>query len=271
MNRILAVFTLIALPLPPIATAQAAYPYYPYPYDYSYGYSYPYTSSYPYPSGSCTYLAGDLSYGSRSPDVLTLQQFLVNQGYPGTGSWMLTGYFGNATHAALILFQASRGLPQTGIADAVTRAAITQAACLPGQGGYSYNQYQYGYPYNYYQPYYPYQPYQPYPCTYPWDNCHVGAAPSITGVTGPTLLQIGMQGTWSLNLQSYGNQYVTTSVRWGDEYLYGYHATPTSYPRVSQTLTFTHTYTERGTYTVVFTVRDPQGRENTSSITVSVY
>jgi len=262
---------------PSITLAQT---YYTYPGFTSPSYTYPsYTyPSYSYPSYGygCMYILTDLSYGSRGSEVLSLQQFLVNQGYPGTGSWMLTGYFGDATQAALRTFQASRGFLQSGVADAATRAAIMHVSCLVGQGGYPYS-YQYQYPYTSY-PYgyqYPYQhqyqyPYT-YPCTYPYSMyCDQGA--SVASVTGPNSLPVGATGTWTLNLTSYGNQYITTSVRWGDEHLYGY--SPLSqmqYPQVSQTLTFTHSYAQRGTYTIVFTVRGASGRENTASATVYVY
>lgn len=281
MKRIFSGFiALFLLGAPALAAAQVTYQYgYPYGYydppynSYTSPYSYtvyPYsTNMYAYGS-ACTYILTDVIFGTRGSDVTTLQQFLVNQEYPGTGSWMLTGYFGQATQAALRTFQASRGLPQTGYADAATRAAIMQASCLSGQGGSSYGQY----PYNYQYPYqYPYQQYHPYPCTYPYPGyCNQGSAPSISGVTGPTTLPVGNSGTWTLNLQSYGNQYMTTSVQWGDEYLYGYGAaSQMNYPNVSTSLTFTHAYSQRGTYTVVFTVRDSQGRQNTATQTVYVY
>jgi len=84
--------------------------------------------------GTCTTITSTLSKGSRGSDVLTLQSFLVNQNYAGGGSWMVTGYFGDATKVAVQNFQGAQGLPSTGIVDAATRDAISRVSC----GGVSY-------------------------------------------------------------------------------------------------------------------------------------
>ncbi len=96
---------------------------------------------------SCVNLSSDLSYGSRGASVSQLQGFLVSQNYPGSGSWMVTGYFGPATLSALRNFQSTHGLPVTGMADASTRSAIASVSCGFTYGNYygnnSYtNQYQ---------------------------------------------------------------------------------------------------------------------------------
>lgn len=93
--------------------------------------------SYPYVSGfGCVTLAQDLSLGSRGSDVTSLQNFLLTQNYSGSGSWMVTGYFGSATRQTVLNFQSQSGLLQTGTADAQTRAAITASTC-----GGNYNSY----------------------------------------------------------------------------------------------------------------------------------
>src|SRR3989344_9033649 len=89
----------------------------------------PYT---PAVSAGCVTLNRDLTVGMRGSDVASLQSFLVAQYYPGSGSWMVTGYFGAATQAAVRNFQSQRGLVQTGIADSATRSAIGN--CQSGQG-----------------------------------------------------------------------------------------------------------------------------------------
>lgn len=94
-------------------------------------YSYP---SYGTSSVGCVALSSNLSYGSRGSEVTKLQQFLVSQNYPGGGSWMITGYFGNATVQAVRNFQQTVGLSTTGYVDAATRSAIQTRTCLPGQG-----------------------------------------------------------------------------------------------------------------------------------------
>ncbi|MBI4087869.1 IPT/TIG domain-containing protein [Candidatus Kaiserbacteria bacterium] len=448
-----------------IASAQTYYPY-------SYGASY---------SGGCVNLTSDLSYGSRSGDVSNLQTFLVGQNFPGGGSWMITGYFGNATLAAVRNFQQQQGLQMTGIADAATRAAITRVSCgsyasaypylsypynynynfntypnqnvypyqtgtlaltsmsqntgapgtsvtlygtgfdavnntvyfgtqaipgissvngtaltftVPTYTAYSYNQtvqlyiantrgssntlaftvnaypsygcgyqgyqygYQYGYNYNYnscnqYQP--PYNNIQSPAITYisptsgavgssvtvfgsgfstSGNTVHfgtgiitnlqspdghsvsfivpsqltgygsqvvtlstyqvfvtnsagftsnavpftvtslgtTGVAPTITSVNGPTSLQPGILGTWTIQVSNPGTSYLTTTVNWGDTGTYGYSASQPQvvYSQGTQTLSFTHTYYQTGTYTVTFTVTNTSGQSNTTSATVSV-
>src|SRR3989344_6660750 len=78
-------------------------------------YSYQSASS-PVSYAICTNLTQNLSLKSRSADVTKLQSFLLAQNYPGSGSWMVTGYFGTATRQAVLNFQSQRGLAQSGIA-----------------------------------------------------------------------------------------------------------------------------------------------------------
>ena len=107
--------------------------YYPAPsYNYGSAYQAPY-------SGACVNVASDLSYGSRGSQVSQLQTFLVNQNFPGGGSWMITGYFGNATLAAVRNFQQQQGLPISGVVDAATRAAISRVSCGYSMYNYNYN------------------------------------------------------------------------------------------------------------------------------------
>lgn len=64
------------------------------------------------------------SDASTGGDVSRLQSFLISRNYPGGGAWMLTGYFGAATEQAVRNFQMERGLSQTGVVDAATRATL---------------------------------------------------------------------------------------------------------------------------------------------------
>jgi hypothetical protein len=450
--------------------------------------------------GSCLNFSSDLSYGQKGTNVTQLQNFLVGQNYPGSGSWMVTGYFGQATVAAVRDFQQAHGLPTTGAVDSSTRAAISNVTCgLPGLGGsgyvynnnaYSYNSYgnyTTAYPYSYSSTYtYPYNNYNGYgSCgTYPYYstcsatygstphltslsanavavgssvtiygtgfdpnnntvyvggttlssipsinstslvftvpanvvgvvsisvgssygisnaltlnvgnygyqsggssyyscltgqggygysyNCpqntgtpivsylsptsgavntyvtvfgsgfsttgnsvHFGngvigniqsqdgytlsfqvptslsgygyqpiglgtynvsvsnsagvtsnavqftitslsqtSTPSISAVTGPTTLGIGVSGTWTVIVQNPGSSYLTTSVNWGDSSTYGNQSSPQTTAASGQnTLTFTHAYAAGGTYTVIFTVQNGSGQQNTSTATVYV-
>jgi len=398
------------LAAPAIALAQA--------YTYSGTYTPPssYYSLYSYGSysGGCVNLTRDLSAGSQGSDVSSLQTFLISRNYPGSGSWMQTGYFGNATQAAVRNFQSAQGLAVTGYVDAPTRSAIASVSCgYPMNYGTNYNNsspYTYNNNYNYsYQ--YPYQYQTPYQNQYPYNNgyqycngvytynsnCQSGnyygggtyyggtyfdntcnnwygcqqnnygaptitylsptsgavgasvtvfgsgfsttgntvhfgngiitnllstdghsvsftvpsalsgygsqlvylgsynvsvtnnsgftsnampfsvtslgssAAPLITNVTGPTNLNIGAQGTWSLTVNNQSGSYLSASVQWGDPVYGAYAMAPQQILGGGvQSLTFTHTYAQAGTYTAVFTVTNNSGQSNTSSITVNV-
>ncbi len=71
----------------------------------------------------------DLRLGMRNNDVLQLQKFLNNNGFTiaktGVGSkGKETTYFGPATKAALVRFQKSVGLPNTGFFGGMTRGVV---------------------------------------------------------------------------------------------------------------------------------------------------
>ncbi len=448
--------------------------------------------TYSYGSGACTNLADNLSIGSRGTQVTSLQSFLVAQNYPGSGMWMVTGYFGQATAAAVRNFQQNHGLAVSGMADSATRAAINAVSCgylaapvttyNPFNYNYNYNNYNNTYPYNFsntypyngtfsitsmsqntgvpgdsvtlfgvgFDPinntvhfgtqvvpgissgngtsltftvpsyygitgnqsvqlyvsdsrgtsnsmtftlfpfgagYYPYNQYQ-YPynnqntCGYPYNysaygcgcawggygcpnngvptitylspnsggvgtavtvfgtgfsttgnsihfgngvitnlnspdgrsvsfvvpsqltgfgtqtlivgtynvsvansagittntmpfsvtSVYSGVAPSITTVNGPTTLGVGMQGTWTLQVNNPGGTYLTVSANWGDTTVYGYSASApqTIYTQGQTTVTFTHTYYAGGTYTPTFTASNSSGQQNSASASVLV-
>ena len=340
-------------------------------------YSYPATPV-TYPtlgvSSSCINLTRDLSKGARGTDVSTLQSFLVAQNYPGSGSWMVTGYFGAATETAVRNFQTTHNLAVSGIVNAGTRAAM--ADCQPSQiGGTSvgfgvqpfaiFPQYNVpaastvpacgsqSYPYTFGQ-------FCPTPVLVPTlsfltppqgaigstvtiygsgfsptgntvrfgngiltnigsnysgnaitftvpsaltgygnqqvtlgtyqvavsngqgqtsntlpftvDSFGSFGAPGITSVTGPTTLQTGVSGTWSVTVRSIVNTHTTLSVRWGDENFYGAQTTApqSQYISTAQTFTFTHAYSQAGTYTVTFSAIGQNGQEIRSTATVTV-
>ncbi len=276
--------SLVALVALGASVASAQSYYFPAP-SYTYG-----SASQPY-SGACVNLASDLSYGSRGSQVSPLQTFLVSQNFPGGGSWMITGYFGNATLAAVRNFQQQQGLSVSGVVDAATRSAISRVSCL-GQSGpslYNYNYsrvvisspsptYSCGYsqqtPYSLYGGYIfglPNQNPYGYGSSYSNYYCPPSGAPSISSVSGPTSLAVGVQGTWTITVNNPSNSYMTTSVNWGDTAVWNTSAAPqTTYQQGTNTLTFTHTYYTAGTYTVVFTVGNTSGQTNTSSATVNV-
>jgi peptidoglycan hydrolase-like protein with peptidoglycan-binding domain len=66
--------------------------------------------------------AGSLSIGARGDDVKAVQEALIRAGIHVAGG--ADGVFGAATQAAVRSFQASRGLPATGVVDEATRRAL---------------------------------------------------------------------------------------------------------------------------------------------------
>ncbi len=92
-------------------------------------------------SSACIAISRDLYQGMRGSDVTALQRFLVSRNYPGGGSWMVTGYYGAATAAAVRNFQTAQGLAPTGIVDGTTRLALDRVSCGGDSLPYSYPSY----------------------------------------------------------------------------------------------------------------------------------
>ena len=92
--------------------------------------------------------------------------------------------------------------------------------------------------------------------------------PSITGVSGPTTLEVGKSGTWSVTASDPENGSLSYSVVWGDEG--GTTAASPTVSQVQQTATFTHTYSRSGTFYPTFTVTDNSGQSARTSLSVVV-
>ena len=120
------------------------------------------------------------------------------------------------------------------------------------------------YPYYPYNPYNPYTPYNPQPY-YPY----YGSAPSIQSFTGPTTLRTNETGTWYVNVGS-STGTLSYSIIWGDEMNYAYANAQSMQSYTTQQTTFTHSYTNPGTYTVIITARDTVGRVAQATATVTV-
>jgi peptidoglycan hydrolase-like protein with peptidoglycan-binding domain len=75
----------------------------------------------------------NLTVGSRGADVTALQQALIAGGYSIPAG--ATGYFGSQTQAAVKLYQAAKGIPNTGFVGPLTRAALNGGvAVVPAAG-----------------------------------------------------------------------------------------------------------------------------------------
>lgn len=96
---------------------------------------------------------------------------------------------------------------------------------------------------------------------------------SISSLDAHTTLPIGVSGTWTVHVST--NTSAGTlhySIRWGDEVAYqsatAFRA-PDTQP-LPTTATFTHTYSNTGTYTPTFIVTDDAGRSVSSSTSILV-
>lgn len=165
---------------------------------------------------ACVSVSPTLTAGSRGAQVSTLQSFLVSRNYPGGGNWMVTGYFGTATQAAVRNFQQEQNLPQTGVVDSATAGAISSVSCgyLGATQNYQgTNAYNYGNswnPYNYNSNYNDNNNYSGY-TNYPYGN-----APTIASLSQNT----GFPGN-SVTIYGSGFDPVSNTVNFGTQALYG--------------------------------------------------
>ncbi len=178
--------------------------------------------------------SNDLQVGSRGPDVVQLQTWLMTNGFsiPAiANNPSLKGYFGAQTQNALAAYQRSINLPAYGYFGPLTRAYLNRGGNpLPG-------------------------------------------ALSVAITNAPTSLAVGQTGTWSiLATGAQSNSNMSYSVTWGDENIYaGTQAQAVSLPQSSQITTFTHAYANAGIYTVTFVARDSsRGMTATKSAQVTV-
>jgi hypothetical protein len=95
--------------------------------------------------------------------------------------------------------------------------------------------------------------------------------PVISGFSGPTILQEDATGTWTIKAKDPEGGTLSYQVWWGDENVYASNYTTATAARAfTQSTSFTHAYSNPGTYTVQVTVRDSAGSEAKSSSTVRV-
>lgn len=95
-------------------------------------------------------------------------------------------------------------------------------------------------------------------------------SPSISGFSGPTTLKVNETGTWTVKASDPEGQELSYNISWGDEGQYTASGIRTSLPVFTQTTSFTHVYSNPGTYAVNVSARDSDGKEAKVSITVKV-
>ena len=92
--------------------------------------------------------------------------------------------------------------------------------------------------------------------------------PDISGITAPTVLNVGEAGTWTVNASDPQNSSLSYAVDWGDAAMQP--LARIAQATFTQTSTFTHTYMTEGTYTVTFTVSNSAGLKTISTVTVNI-
>jgi peptidoglycan hydrolase-like protein with peptidoglycan-binding domain len=192
----------------------------------------------------CVNLVNNLRYRDRdiykNGEVSTLQDYLQSKGYLNNEP---TGYFGLLTLGAVKSFQNANSIvPVSGYVGPITRAMLKNLTC----GG-----------------------------IYPNYN-----NPTISGVSGPQSLNVNQTGTWTVNAFDPNGGNLSYSVDWGDNMVYANGVTSLyPQPSVQQSATFTHSYSQPGTYTVRFTVTNyiecfmapcPSGGSASTSLSVNV-
>ena len=87
--------------------------------------------------------------------------------------------------------------------------------------------------------------------------------PVIIGIAGPTSLSVGETGTWKLSAYDPEGSYIIVGINWGD-------GSVATNPVSGALLTFQHTYSVAGTYTITFNVSDEKGASTLSTVSVVV-
>ncbi len=93
---------------------------------------------------------------------------------------------------------------------------------------------------------------------------------AITAIDGPSALEVGEEGAWTVDVESESEENLQYSVKWGDEDWSPMRLFSTEDGRIQASATFTHIYHDEGTYVPEFKVTDVDGNEVTSTTTVVV-
>ena len=180
----------------------------------------------------------DLSVGVSGSDVSSLQSWLIENGYdiPSISSGAaVRGYFGSQTRAAVIRYQATNGIPNTGFVGPLTRGRLNERRPIDSRS----------------------------PVINGID------APTTLNVnqTGTWTVRATDPQNGTLSYSVDWGEMPSSQVTCPAGYICTSNATP---PPVQQGSTFTHSYSIPGTHIVWFTVKNSAGLITRSSVTVVV-
>lgn len=179
-----------------------------------------------------------LFLGMRGDDVTTLQKQLIEDGLLAADT--ATGFFGPLTQAAVQRWQVANNIVSSGdqhttgwgIVGKKTLAALRQRC----------NEYRTG------------------------DN-----ALTITDISGPVTLAVGVTGTWTVKVDTTSTSTLTYYVTWGDEDAF---SQILAFGQVNETATsspvFTHAYARAGKFMARFGVRDADGKSAREPLAITV-
>lgn len=183
------------------------------------------------PPGSCI-LSSRLRIGSSGDDVRVLQTKLNLQG----ANLLVDGAFGPLTQQAVIDFQKDNGLVPDGIVGPITTAAVGIIYCEPGSVK-------------------TYPVYTPTPIL-----SGPNVSPVAVTVAGPTSLNIGQEGTWTVTATDANNDNLSWSVDWGEgRSVEICLINPPAGTGQNWTFNLSHSWATAGTYRVAVYINDCKG------------
>ena len=188
----------------------------------------------------------ELTVGSRGEDVKALQQILKSAGFL---LGKIDGAYGPITKGAVVKYQTDNGITATGKVDTDT---LREIKLIPWYKMCPLINSTYGVSY----------PCPPAPTT--------SNDPIISGVSGPQSLNVNQNGTWTVMASSSNGGNLSYSVVWGDETTYANLSGSVSSTEFKQSATFTHNYSQSGSYIPTFTVTNEKGQSATTSLSVNV-